>query len=109
MVKFNKSLWLQSLYQFTDLCYFVKPDASDIMEINSDQSLVYQVLQGFQDAELGVGEGQSALEIDRVGRLDGTVCAQFYGRTGYKGSRRHNDRRIIAWHIPGLRRHEAIH
>ena len=56
-----------------------------------------------------MGPGQAALKIDRIGRLEGAVCAQFYGRTGNECTGRHDDLAVIARHIPGFGTHEAVH
>ena len=79
------------------------------MKIVGYQAVVDQILQGFQDTELGVGEGEAALEIDCIGRLDGTVCAQLYGGTGNKGAGGHDHLRVVAGHVPGFGGHEAVH
>ena len=37
--------------------------------LQTDRPSVHAALQRLQDAELGVGPGEAALEVDRIGRL----------------------------------------
>lgn len=36
-------------------------------------AVIHQLLEGFEDSQLGVVPGEASLEVDGVGRLDGAV------------------------------------
>ena len=53
--------------------------------------------------------GETALEVDCVGRADGPVGGKLDGAALDEGSGGHNDLALIAGHSPGLRGHIAVH
>ena len=63
------------------------------------QTGVCHVLQGQQDAELGMIPCQAALKIDGVGRADRTVGRELNGRALHERACRHDDLVLIAGHI----------
>ena len=56
-----------------------------------------------------MGIGQRALKVSNEGIADGRVCAQLHGCAGDEGACSHDDRILIAGHIPGLGHGLCIH
>ena len=53
--------------------------------------------------------GKPSLEIYGIGRLNRAVGTEFNRGTLYKGSRSHDDRTVIAGHIPGFGGDKAVY
>ena len=68
-----------------------------------------QFLQGHQNTKFCMVPGQSALEIHGIRRLDRAICAQFDRRALDESACCHDDRRIVARHIPRFRGDEAVY
>ena len=66
----KSAIFAANLYE--NLGYAVIPDGTE------DRHDIIQAVT-FQNAKFPVGPGEAALEIDRVGRLDGRVRGELYG------------------------------
>ena len=65
------------------------------------QTGIRHFLQAHENTKLGVEPGQAALEIDRIGRADGTIGGKLNGAALDEGTGGHNYLILVAGHVPG--------